>query len=368
MKNKQMKRYFIPVFLFSLFIILFPGCRNKGNVTKDPDRPLIGVIRWDGWVGSKGTWKIGPIVERTLGPERFHYRLPFYARVIGKDSVSIDGTNQETVDKEIEFARDAGIDYWAYCYYPDGCGLEIPLKLHQSSRFANDMNWCVILGGSFEFDTANDYSRRLVNDFARVNYQKVCGGRPIIYLLHGCAMTRDNLDTLKAMTLRSGLKTPYVVVMEWSAEKGAEYCDRIGADALSCYAFMGKDNLPFSEFIPDSSIRKWEEYSLKKPVVPWISTGWNARPRMESPNPWTRYYADSTNCLDASPEDIRNFLVSGISWVKSNRDKVPANTVLMYAWNEFDEGFGAICPTLGKDGKPDTLRLSAVKDAIIQSR
>jgi hypothetical protein len=341
------------------------GCKQiNREKSLDSEKTLIGVIRWDGWVGKKGEWKIGPILERTLGPERFHYRVPFFGKITSKDSVSIDGTTQEIMDREIEFAKDAGIDYWAYCYYPDGCGLELARKNHQTSKNANDINWCVILGPSFEFDSGQDYSKSLVADFARENYQKVLDGRPLIYLLHGSTFTRAGMDSLRSMTVRSGLKTPYVVVMEWSAEKAAEYCSKIGADALSCYAFLGKDNLPFNEFIPKASIAKWEEYSLKKEIVPWISTGWNARPRMESENPWTIYYADSTNCQDASPEDIKNFLVSGVEWTKSNPDKAKANTVLIYAWNEHDEGFGAICPTLGKDGKPNTERLDAVKEAL----
>ena len=33
------------------------------------------------------------------------------------------------------------------------------------------------------------------------------------------------------------------------------------------------------------------------------------------------------------------------------------------AWNEFEEG-GWICPTLGKDGKPDTWRIEAFRAAV----
>jgi hypothetical protein len=33
--------------------------------------------------------------------------------------------------------------------------------------------------------------------------------------------------------------------------------------------------------------------------------------------------------------------------------------VLIYAWNEFDEG-GWLCPTLSADGAPDTSRIEAL--------
>jgi len=331
---------------------------------KEPEKVLVGAIRWDGWVGDKGSWQIGPILERTMGPERFHYRAPFFSIIRGQDSIKMDGISQEIMDAEINYARVAGIDYWAYCYYPDGCGLELARKLHQTSKYSNDVYWCAILGASIAADTTNNYGNMLVHEFSMENYQKVLGGRPLVYILHKSNITRADMDTLRHMCLNNNLKNPYIVAMEWSADIAAEYCEKLGADAISCYASLGKDNLPFAEYIPPQSIKNWEDYALKKAVVPWVSTGWNARPRMDSPNPWTKYYADSTNCQDAAPEDIRNFLVTAIDWTQTNRKAAMANTVLMYAWNEHDEGYGAICPTLGKDGKPDTKRIEAVKAAI----
>ncbi len=348
--------------LFAFTVLSYgTGCNHA---TKEPEKIIVGAIRWDGWVGEKGSWQIGPILERTMGPERFHYRAPFFSKVLGKDSISIDGTSQEIMDMEIAYAKDAGIDYWAYCYYPDGCGLELARKLHQTSNYSNDINWCAILGASIAADSTMDYSKSLVSDFAKENYQKVSDGRPLIYLLHGSNISRAEIDQLRTMCIESNLKNPYVVAMEWSADLASEYCDKLGADAISCYATLGKDTRPFAEIIPPQSLILWESYATKKAVVPWVSTGWNAKPRMDSPNPWTKYYADSTNCQDATPEDIRNFLHTAIKWTQSNRNATVANTILMYAWNEHDEGYGAICPTLGKDGKPNTERLNAVKDAL----
>ena len=151
-----MSRSRISLLLFFLLGILFlgTGCKDIQNRQEESGKVLVGSIRWDGWVGKKGTWEIGPIVERTMGPERFHYRAPFFSVVTAKDSISIDGTTQEIMDQEIAYAKEAGIDYWAYCYYPDDCGLELARKFHQTSKNTNDVKWCAILGGSFEFDSA----------------------------------------------------------------------------------------------------------------------------------------------------------------------------------------------------------------------
>jgi hypothetical protein len=364
MKNS----YRITLIISAIFVVVGMANCKKADKNADIntiDKTTVGAIRWDGWVGKKGSWQIGPIVERTLGPERFHFRAPWFSTVISKDSISIDGTTQEIVDEEIAYARDAGIDYWAYVWYPDGVGLELARKLHQSSSHANDVKWCVILQG-FEANVSNDYGKTLVADFARENYQKVLGGRPLVYLYEG-DLTRAGLDKLRTMTTDKNLKTPYVVVMNWGADAAADYCNRIGADAISSYAAIGRNNLPFADVIPQESKINWEAFAVKKAIVPWICTGWNPTPRMESPNPWSQYYSEATNCQDASPEDIKAFLLSGIEWTNSNRSKAAANTIIIYAWNEHDEGYGAICPTLGTDGKPNRERLDAVKEAL-QSR
>jgi hypothetical protein len=126
--------------LFALIIISgFYGCKQISQVISGKkEKTLVGVIRWDGWVGNSGLWKIGPIVERTLGPERFHYRAPFFSVVKGRDSISIVGTSQEIMDREIAYAKYAGIDYWAYCYYPDGCGkaTEDKWNTHKNPNYA----------------------------------------------------------------------------------------------------------------------------------------------------------------------------------------------------------------------------------------
>ena len=72
--------------------------------------PIVGAIRWDAWSGGSVTAQ----VERTLGPEKYRDRLPWFATVVDDKTVRIVGGNQETMDEEIQFAADAGLDYWAF--------------------------------------------------------------------------------------------------------------------------------------------------------------------------------------------------------------------------------------------------------------
>jgi hypothetical protein len=129
----------VSIILMASAIMIVLGTANCKKAEKNAiDKTTVGAIRWDGWVGKKGSWQIGPIVERTMGPEKFHSKAPWFSKVISKDSISIDGTTQEIMDEEIAYAKDAGIDYWAYCWYPDGCGLESARKLQQTSQHAKD--------------------------------------------------------------------------------------------------------------------------------------------------------------------------------------------------------------------------------------
>ena len=65
----------------------------------------------------------------------------------------------------------------------------------------------------------------------------------------------------------------------------------------------------------------------------------------------------------ASPEELAAHLREAIAWTQANRDINPANVILIYAWNEHDEG-GWLQPTLGADGKPDHSRLDALKKVL----
>jgi hypothetical protein len=73
-------------------------------------RPVVGAIRWDAWTGGEITAQ----VERSLGPPKYHDRLPWFAEVLAEGRVRIDGRPQTVMDREIAFAAAAGLDYWAF--------------------------------------------------------------------------------------------------------------------------------------------------------------------------------------------------------------------------------------------------------------
>jgi hypothetical protein len=80
------------------------------------DNPIVGAIRWDGWYGKGGVVKA---VEYSLGQPKYHFRLPWFARVIAEGKVSINGDSQVIMEQEINYAAQAGLNYWAFLDYLD---------------------------------------------------------------------------------------------------------------------------------------------------------------------------------------------------------------------------------------------------------
>lgn len=75
----------IPVFAGTM-VMLVSCCLAQVRQS----RPIIGAIRWDAWTGGEITAQ----VERTLGPQKYQSRLPWFAEVKGDSQAHIDGSAQ----------------------------------------------------------------------------------------------------------------------------------------------------------------------------------------------------------------------------------------------------------------------------------
>jgi len=256
----------------------------------NPRHTIVGAIRWDAWVGDAATFVgggnyTGLQVARTLGPGRWHYRLPFFARITGPDSVYIDGRTQAIMDQEIAYAKNAGLDYWCFHYYHNGSGLDAARNLYLGSRHKHDVKFCISIENGRWNQAATDL---LVDWFQLDNYQKVLGNRPLFYIFNLAPDTEAKIATLRAACVAKGMPEPYVVAMRDTA--------MAGIDAFSSYTGGATPGNPGT-----------------RQYIPNASAGMASAPRTE--NKW--FYGGYAE----------------------------ANAVLMYAWNEHDEG-GWLCPTL----------------------
>ena len=324
------------------------------NRSKDT---TVGAIRWDVWGSTEKPLDEGSQTERVLSPNKYHFRLPWYAQVTGENSAHIPQYTQEIVDQEIHYAKEAGIDYWAFVMYRDRSAegrqaLDLARNLYLSSQYRNEVKWCAVLGAS-DFP-ASEYPW-LVEQFKEENYQKVQNGRPLVYVYSTNAVI---VSKLRSLCEERGITQPYVVVMGANAKT----MKLMQADALSAYTSYGANGSPYSSVMAtdQSNWNLWKSYGAQ--VVPIVSTGWDPRPRIDDPVTWTTYGSEQW-AETATPKEIADNLNSAVEWNKNNQDASFANTVIMYAWNELDEG-GWIMPTYGSDGKADTGRLDAIKQVL----
>ena len=68
---------------------------------------------------------------------------------------------------------------------------------------------------------------------------------------------------------------------------------------------------------------------------------------------------------EPAPGEFKAHLLAGLDWAFAHQKNCPAQSVLIYAWNEHSEG-GFICPTMGAppDYKPNTRLLDELAAAI----
>ncbi|MEJ5252563.1 MAG: hypothetical protein HPY54_05920 [Chthonomonadetes bacterium] len=333
------------------------------------DYPSIGAIRWDAWHGELSD--VGKTVEKTLSPPQYRFRLPWFARIEGDGTVSIRGDRPGVLEAEIAYARQAGLDYWAFVTYPEEHPLSLPLRRFAELPSTHGLRLCNIVewerfGGP---DGYHRMVRRLVGYFRLPHYMRVLGGRPLLYLLAHedrwvlqqwgrIEAFKQAVDSLRSVATRAGAGNPYIAVMHFSPHTAERIRGTIGADAISAYALPGgtREGAPFSQAM-EAMRNLWREMVQVGRAIPLVSWGWDPRPRVDNPVPWHQPGPEHYETF--TQEQCAMALKEALDFVRAHRERCEANTVIAYAWNEHDEG-GWLCPTLGADGKPDTRRVQAV--------
>jgi len=359
-----MKSTYVWVLLLNLSVVT-AGC------AKDYNHPaIVGAIRWEGWY-ENSKW------ANNLKPKQWHCRLPFYAKV-SDESFEVRSDNQEVMDQEIIYASNAGLDYWAFCYdssqFENG-GKKIGLPLYLSSKYKNKINFCVILLGNKK-EQWPEITKHLVGLFKEPTYQKVLDGRPLVFRYYVEKMAeqfgseeaaKEALNYLRAETIKTGLKAPYLVAQVWNAQDGARYIDTLGFSAISSYSMCIDAQTTEKKEYPYSRLAKinrdyWENCkSTGKEVIPIVNTGWDVRPRWWDTELMKLYKGGQHPWFtQPSPTELANHIKDAIQWNKKNPTAGRANAVLIYAWNESDEG-GWLVPTIDEG----TARLDAIKKILV---
>lgn len=325
-------------------------------------RPIVGAIRWDAYTGGEVTAQ----VERSLGPRKYHGRLPWFAKVIDDDHVRIDGSPQGVMDREIAFASDAGLDYWAFLLYPEDSSMSRALGNYLRSAQRPRIGFCVILHNSLgvpesQWPRERDRAVALLKE---PGYQTMLDGRPLVYAFDagflGGTHAQRFADFRRAAA-RAGLR-PYCVYMGWDPASDFPKASAQGFDAVSAYAH-GSADATYAALAEALEKRQWQSAAAAGvPCVPLVTTGWDKQPRKDNPVSWEKgdaYHRQTVFPSAAAPREIARHLGRAMRFVLDNPRTCPADAVILYAWNEHDEG-GWLSPTWSPDGRPNTERLDAI--------
>lgn len=329
-----MKSYQKMISLFFFASIFLSACNGGGGGTirlSDTKAITVGAIRWDAWLGDGDS--VGVQVDTDMSPNHWHYRAPFYTNEVSATKVVINASTQAIIDQEIAYAKGAGINYFAYVLYFDS--LETALNLHLSSAHKNDVNYCFIFDDNSLAAMTTTNTNWIIARFKDSNYQKVMSGRPLVYVFGESGV--PDLTPLVTAAVAAGEGSPYFVDMNNNMSSPTP-------NAYSNYSITNGGTSTGEAFADLMTLAR-NTYMGHNKGVPLVSAGWDGRPRVENPVSWaqTSWYANWF--LEGTPQQIAMELSQAILDVQNNPSQFEANTILIYAWNEFDEG-GWICPGL----------------------
>ncbi|MHB1484686.1 MAG: carbohydrate binding domain-containing protein [Saccharofermentanales bacterium] len=347
------------------------------KIVNRSSKTLVGAIRWDAWLNpalktfgsTDPKTYVGAQVCNTLGPKIYHFRLPYFGIVQSPFKVTFPDYTQKIFDQEMVYAKQAGIDYFMYCWYDDGSGMDLARKYHAASKYRNDVKMTAA------WDVSSSSRNKIYIENIKNSYwQMIDGDRPLVYISNGTNCDVFMVNGFRKACMDAGLKNPYLIGLRTFGFTSSNI-KSYGIDAISDYVIGGQSGEPYADLI-DSGEQQWNsDRGMDVQVVPCVTAGWDPRPRIDNPTTWGLYGANHF-AETAKPEEIATFLSKALSWNKANAACTPANTILIYAWNEHDEG-GWLCPTIiddDADGLPelrpdgtnkrDTRRLQAIQKVL----
>lgn len=328
----------------------------------------VGAINWDASLDAETYF--GYYQIRTLSPAKYRHVTPFYADVIGENKISYHKRTAEEFDIELSYATAAGIDYFAYVYYPDkgsrehisltynDCShrvyeLNYARKMHEKSSLRHQIGMSAIVMPYHPY--ADSDFEELVKLFGEDFYEKK-DGRPLAYIFHDAPPAL--IERINSECEKQGRAKPFYVSMVSSPfDKNLDFSL---IDGLCSYECSGGNIDSYLElcdkmiFQNTARNEKCKEHGLK--LFPHFTFGWDPSPRIDIPSPWVTYgNVRYHKAADASE------LISGAKmlsdFVKSDANETFSGHFMAFAWNEFEEG-GWICPTYNDDLSINTDRIS----------
>lgn len=350
----------------------------------------VGTIRWDAWVGER--WSAGLEVERILSgipqsnPDAaavtdYHFRVPWFGTILPDNKVLARYTDLQTVEREIRYAKAAGIDYWATVWYGDHNSTTGSLhrNLWTKSLQRNSLQWCHVFDGNFRGavgDWTTPKQKKLVSDIVAIDfksdaYVKTNTGRPVFYIHDAQENWNVCVNMLYTECALQGVPEPFVIIgtFQTNTDNINHIVDACRASGISSYVVAGKDNITYASNA-EMERSRWSLWnSCNGVAIPTVTAGWDNRPRYYCGCPWYANIEDLRNSWIQypTPVELQKQVVDAIEFTQANSKATDFKSVLIYAWNEYDEG-GFIAPTLfelqDKANNYRPVKLDAINRAI----
>ena len=337
--------------------------RENRYPIKRQKETTVGAIRWDAY-GETGTEDsfVSDQVARALS--EYPENAPFFA-YRQDNKICFPAPTQEQFDLEAKLAEEAGIDYFAYCWYKNSSAMAYAREQHLKTP--HKIKMCAILGVSaLDGETLESLCASMKSE----RYLKF-DERPVVYVYDAFNFSPSAINTLESTMKACGIsEKPYYIGM---AHKASPFIINTmlakGIDALSAYACVQReDTEPFSHHAKNVNEENDSraQYFKSLDIVPLISCGRDSRPRIKNPVSWAGDYGGKY-IIQPTFDELYSHVREVLCQLKDGEKYVP-NTALIYAWNEHDEGAWC-CPTLASEGKKmNTLFLDALKKAIEENK
>lgn len=317
----------------------------------------LGMICWDGWNASSPLGTEGSYGAYSLSGG-YQGRAPSYASVDANGRVSFTMT-QADMDAQLLQMQAAKVGYIARLWYPTSPNLDMAYQLYEASPNKSLVPTCLVVGLGSIGSTGN-YSSFVTTMTAKMqatHWKKVLGNRPLLYIIFDntqfntlwggdYANLKAALDALRAAVTGAGLGTPYIVPMDrFSASGPGPMKTGLGADAMSDYIHTVPATVraPFSALAAEGISRRSWLATNAGTIVPIMMSGWDRRPRIRRPVVWEvgsqkPWIGSEAYVTPPTPSEFAAVVSEFKSYVLANPSICPAETAIVYAWNEHDEG------------------------------
>jgi hypothetical protein len=336
-------------FIFILSVMVYGKPTECGNI-------YVGAIRWDAWHGDDT--KVGAAVKKSLGIERWRERWPLFFTRDSKE-LDFDETLPGVVEAEDALAYNSGIDFWAFLFYGRSSPMGRVLNTYLNAVDVKTKFAVIVEASRFvKKGRSKIQAREIIEIIDLVNhelYLRDVKGRPIVFVMFSSGSIKEThfkrqVATVLSLSQNKSLKGDSnrikLVVLSFNPQLAAKLADQLDTEQISSYASHGRHKDGTYNNLVKGVENFWDvQARTGKGVVPIAMTGWDPRPRFDNPVPWGKGYPDKAYYEKGQPQEVSRHVGHAITWAKQHPQG--GCMVLIYAWNEFDEG-GWLAPTVSE--------------------